>query len=168
MNQSGAVLDKNLREKHTQLVRGFTLIEILVSIAVIVIIVLVVVSGLRAFRQSADLNRATDGVIASLRDGRLQTIESKDASIWGVHAESSRVTLFKGVTFSGGAADNVIFNLPPTVTLSWSFQGGGADIKFNRISGDANQAGTLTLRLVADSSKTRIITIRSSGLIEAQ
>ncbi len=147
---------------------GFTLIEILVSVAVMVIIVLVVVGGLRSFRQSADLNRAADGVMASLRDGRLRTIESKDASIWGVHVESSRVTLFKGVTFSEGAADNAIFNLPSAVTLSWSLQGGGSDVKFNRIRGDTDQYGTLTLTLTADSSKTRTITIRSAGLVETQ
>ncbi|MFY9462545.1 MAG: prepilin-type N-terminal cleavage/methylation domain-containing protein [Candidatus Sungiibacteriota bacterium] len=159
MNQSGAVLDKNLREKHTQLVWGFTLIEILVSIAVIVIVILVIVSGLSSFRKSAELNQAVDGVVSQLREARRRTIESKDASRWGVHVESSRTTLFKGVSFPEGT-DKEIFVLPTTVTIA-----GPIDIVFKRISGDTDNAGTVTLAL---GTNTRVINIRSSGLIELQ
>lgn len=148
--------------------RGFTLIEIFVSIAVIVVITAAILGGLSSFRRTSDLNQATDGVIAALRDGRLRTIESKDSSGWGVHLESTRVTLFKGTTFSQGAADNAVFNLPPAVTLTWSLQGGGTDVTFARISGETRRPGTLTLALVADASKTRTIVIRASGLVEVQ
>ena len=140
--------------------KGFTLIEIIVAIAVIAVIVLVIVSALASFRRSADLNHAVDGVTAQLREARRRTIESKDASQWGVHIESSRTTLFKGTTYSSGAADNEVFTLPNTVTAS-----GPADVVFKRISGDTDQSGTLTLTL---GSSTKIITIRSSGLIETQ
>ena len=140
--------------------KGFTVIEILISVAVIAIIVLIIVSGLASFRRSADLNHAADGVLAQLREARRRTVESRDASQWGVHTESSRTTLFKGTTYSPGAADNEVFTLPNTVTAS-----GPADVVFKRISGDTDNAGTLTLTL---GSSTKVITIRSSGLIEVQ
>ena len=140
--------------------RGFTLIEILVSITVIVIVILVVVSGLSSFRKSAELNQAVDGVVSQLREARRRTIESKDASQWGVHRESSRTTLFKGAAYSAGAPDNEVFTLPSAVTAA-----GPADIVFKRISGDTDNAGTVTLTLGTD---IRTINIRSSGLIELQ
>ncbi len=140
--------------------RGFTLIEILISVAVVAIIVLIIVSGLSAFRRSADLNHAVDGVLAQLREAKRRTVESRDASRWGVHVESSRTTLFKGTTYSFGAADNEVFTLPSAVTAS-----GLADVVFKRISGETDNAGMLTLTL---GSNTKVITIRSSGLIEVQ
>ena len=139
--------------------RGFTLIEIFISVAVIVVIVLVVAGGLSSFRRSAELNQAVDGVVSQLREARHRTIESKDASQWGVHVESSRTTLFKGVSFPEGT-DKEVFTLPSAVTAA-----GPADIVFKRISGDTDNAGIVTLTLGAN---TKAINIRSSGLIELQ
>lgn len=141
--------------------KGLTMLEILTSIAVIAVVVVIVVSALAVFRRSADLNSAVDGVYAQLREARRRTIESKDASRWGVHVESSRTTLFKGATYSSGAADNEVSGLPSTVTIA-----GPTDIVFKRLSGDTDNSGTLTLTSIQDTSKTKTIIIRSSGLIE--
>lgn len=139
---------------------GFTLVEILISIAVVAIVVIVIVTGLSSFRRSADLNHALDGVVAQIRETRRRTIESKDAARWGVHIVSTSTTLFKGATYSSGAADNEIFVLPPGVTLS-----GIPDIIFKRISGETDNAGTLTL---TQGSDTKAINIYLSGLVEIQ
>ena len=146
--------------KRPRLLTGFTVIEILISVAVIAIIVLIIVSGIASFRRSADLNHASDGILAQFREARRRTVESRDASQWGMHIESSRTTLFKGATYSAGAADNEVFALPNTITAS-----GLADVVFKRISGDTDNSGTLILTL---GSNTRVITIRSSGLFEIQ
>ena len=141
--------------------KGLTMLEILISIAVIAVVVIIIASALAAFRRSADLASAVDGVSAQLREARRRTIESKDASRWGVHVESSRTTLFKGATYLPGAADNEVSGLPSTVTIA-----GLTDIVFKRISGDTDNSGTLTITSTQDTSKTKTIIIRSSGLIE--
>lgn len=140
--------------------RGFTFIELLISIAVAGVILTVVVSGLVSFRHSAEMNQAVDGVVAQLREARRRTIESKNASQWGVHVVSTSTTLFSGPAYDVSGADNEVFTLPSTVTIS-----GFSNIVFRRISGDTDNAGTLML---TQSANTKVINIRSSGLAEIQ
>lgn len=141
-------------------ISGFTFIELLISIAVIGVILTVVVDGLVSFRRSLDINQAADGVVAQLREARRRTIESKNASQWGVHVVSTSTILFSGSAYGASGVDNEGFVLPSTVTIS-----GLSDVVFKRISGDTDNAGALTL---TQGANTKVINVRSSGLVEIQ
>lgn len=146
---------------------GFTFVEVLTAVAVLLIIVGIIMGGLSSFRRSADLGYASDRTLVMLREARRRTIESYGASSWGVHFESSRVVLFRGNIFVDGAADSESFVVSPTVHLpSISLQGGGSNVVFIRISGATNEWGTIALE--SSSGTSRVITIYASGLVEAQ
>jgi len=146
--------------RHSRWDQGFTLIELLISVAVIGAVLVILLGGLASFRRAADMNYAADGVLNQFREARRRTIESRDASEWGVHIVSSATTLFKGAVYSGGAADNEVFTLPTTVAIY-----GFSDVVFKRISGETDNVGTLTL---IQGANTKNINVRSSGLVEIQ
>ncbi|MBI2639428.1 MAG: type II secretion system protein [Candidatus Sungbacteria bacterium] len=157
---TGAKLIFSIQHSAFSISSGFTLVELLISVAVIGAVLTVLLGGLASFRRAADMNYAVDGVLNQFREARRRTIESKDASEWGVHVVSSATTLFKGATYSDGAADNEVFTFSTTVTIS-----GLSDVVFKRISGETDNTGALTL---TQGMNTRVINVRSSGLVEIQ
>lgn len=145
---------------------GFTLLEILVSIAIITLLTAIGWNTLSRFRQTVDLNRSAEAGISSLNDARSRTLSSVDSSQYGVHFQTDSVVLFKGTSYATSNPDNVEFLVPGTVQISSiSLTGGGSDVLFARLTGATNQSGTITFRLSANTAETRMITILSSGVI---
>ena len=50
--------------------------------------------------------------------------------------------------------------------FSISLSGGGADVVFERLTGELDKSVTITITLVSDTSKTRVITIQLTGVVE--
>lgn len=147
---------------------GFTLVEILIGIAILMLLAVIGWNTLSRFRQTADLNRAAEAGISLLNDARSRTLSSVDASQYGVHFQTDRIVLFKGGSYSAGSPDNVEFLLPRTVEVSSiSLIGGGSDAIFTRLTGMTSQSGTITFRLIANTAQTRMITILPGGVISS-
>ena len=147
--------------------KGLTLIEIIVVIAVIVMLFFIILSAFSGFNRNYALDTSAGEVAEIISEARSFTLASKGDSAYGVHFESDQVTLFKGVTYSSSDPDNQITTLSSLVTLSdISISGGVSDIVFERLTGDLDNDGTVTISLVSDSSKTRTITFSKTGIVE--
>ena len=147
--------------------KGFTLIEIIISIAVIVVLAAVVTNVFLSFDRYQALEKDTAKVASVIERARQLTLFSKHASQYGVHIETSQVTLFKGSTYVVGAPENVLTKLHSKVIISsHSLTGGGDDIVFIRLTGDTDQDGSITFQNKSDASKTETITIEKTGLIK--
>ncbi len=95
------------------------------------------------------------------------TLASKNANQFGVHLESSQVTLFEGNTFVPGNSSNVVNLLNKRVNInSINLAGGGVDVIFQRLTGETVQSGTVTMALVASTTRTKTVTIYGTGLFQ--
>lgn len=144
---------------------GFTLIEVLGVLSILVLLATFLWSGMRSY---AD-RQAFSVVIVDVKDGlleaRQQTIASDSDTVYGFHVSSTAVALFSGSVFVENDPANIVFDLPQTVSATTSFSGGTQSVTFARLSGEASATGTLTLyHSRSDSYAT--ITIRATGLIE--
>ena len=146
--------------------KGFTLLEILISIAVISVISVLVVSGFSSFRESAQLNEAQSQILGVLRDARNRTLSSEKNTQYGVHFETSQIVLFSGSSYSFGLTSNEPHLFPPITRISSISLGGPVDIVFARLSGSVSASGTITIESISNTSKTKTITIISSGIAE--
>jgi Tfp pilus assembly protein PilW len=145
---------------------GLTLLEILISVAVLVLIVSVITSIFLSFDKHQALERDVSKVISTLEKAKALTLFSREASQYGVHIEASQITLFKGSTYQVGASDNRLTGLHSKVSISgYTLNGGGDDIVFDRLTGETSQDGTITLMSKIDSSQTKTITIEKTGLV---
>lgn len=143
---------------------GFTLIETLVTIAVLGGIGLIIVSGLTSFREQAALDRAADEAVELLREARSRTLASEGARSYGVHFASSTMTLFPGGTFNAADPENVIVALPVLVEVSaLELATTTASVVFRRLSGEAGGSGTVTFRNTR-SGKAENVEILPSGV----
>jgi prepilin-type N-terminal cleavage/methylation domain-containing protein len=146
---------------------GFTLVEILFVLAIIVILLTLVVSGFASFKKSEALDLDKQMVVETLEQAKDQTLASYSASQYGVHFTSSSTTLFTGSSYSAGATGNVVYPLSSTDdTMSVSLVGGGADVIFNRLVGDTADSGSVVLTSSATHS-TRTVTIYKTGLVSS-
>jgi len=144
--------------------RGFTFVETLVAIAVLVLLAIFIMSGLAAFRESSALDQAVDETIGLLREARSKTLASEGALSYGVHFTASSITLFPGGVYSALDPANVVLTLPPTVTISSiNLSTTTANVVFDRLTGASPAAGTVTFT-TSRSSKTKQVQVLSSGI----
>jgi len=145
---------------------GFTIIELLIVIAIIAILIVISAFAFPFFQKESDLVNSTEEIINTLRLAQNKTLASEAASKYGVHFENSKIVLFKGASYNPLAPDNETHNLSSKVEIyEVDLTGGGSEVIFERIVGATNQPGKISLRLKDDLTKTKTITIQSSGRI---
>jgi len=150
--------------------KGFTLVELLVIVGILVILATISVSVFRFFQRESDLNNNAEETINILRLAQSKTLASEGASQYGVYFDTSvsphQYILFKGSDFATrDASFDEIYELSNTVEIYEINLGGGNEVVFNRLTGETNQPGNITLRLKTDPTKNRIIYIEDYGQV---
>lgn len=144
---------------------GFTLLEIIVSIAILILIASAASVSFSNSRNIRELTTASQNVLSILRTAQSKTLAGEEASQWGVHIEQTRVVLFRGPAYAG-AGYTEAYPLPATIEIAnISLAGSGSDVIFKRIEGTTNEVGTFELRVKSDTTKTFSVTVESSGKV---
>src|SRR3989338_10343517 len=148
--------------------KGFSLIEMLVVIAILVLMATVITVGLSSFYKGRTLDGAVEQAISLINEARSKTLSSKDSSQYGVHFETSRLALFKGPVFTEPNSDNKEFIFSSSVEMfGTTLNGGGSDLVFKRLTGKTDEYGAVSFRLKIDNSKIKNITIEPGGVVSA-
>ena len=144
---------------------GFTLLEIVVSIAILILIASAASVSFSNSRNIRELTTASQNVLSILRTAQSKTLAGEEASPWGVHIEQTQVVLFRGVSYAG-AGFTEAYPLPATIEIAnISLAGSGSDIIFKRIEGTTDETGTFELRVKSDTTKTFSVTVEGSGKV---
>jgi prepilin-type N-terminal cleavage/methylation domain-containing protein len=143
--------------------RGFTLIEILLVIAILVILVSVTLPKFAEMRAHQVLRAAVEDITSVLNKARSQTLASLESSEYGVHFEADSVTIFKGDTYSVSDPDNQVIDIvSPASISSISLTGGTSNIYFARLTGAPSATGSVT---VENGITTKTISVSAAGAV---
>ncbi|MEI6022238.1 MAG: prepilin-type N-terminal cleavage/methylation domain-containing protein [bacterium] len=143
---------------------GFTLVEILFVLGIIVILSSIFSLSFSSFRSSQVLKNNMDSALSLLYEARTDTISGLNGTTYGVNFETNQMTFFSGSSYAAGASGNRVVQYDTGVTMSAiSLSDSGSQIIFNKITGVPNQYGTITL--TAQGGSTKIITIGASGSV---
>ena len=149
--------------------KGFSLIEMIVVIAIGAVLVVAVIISFSSFRNSKIVDISADQILSVINEARVKTVSSEDYSRFGVRLEAGRVVLFKGDIFTEPSSSNVQTTLSSLVEISnISLNGGGADIIFQKLTGKTNNYGSLRVRLKSDNNKYKTISVKSTGIANIQ
>lgn len=140
--------------------QGFTLIEMLLSIALITAITSVGVPIYQSFQSRNELDVASFTITQTLRRAQIlsQSVEG-DAS-WGVAIQDPKVILFKGSSF---ASRDATYD-EESIALHSSTSSGLEEVVFTKFMGLPQVVGTITL--TSNNQEVRSITINEKGSIE--
>ena len=144
-------------------VQGFTFLELIISIGVLVLLVSL---GLASLFQSRNLREVTavgHNVLAVVRQAQAKTIAAEENAQWGVRLETDRYILFRGASYAGSPFTQ-IYPLPVYLEIvNINLTGGGAEIVFNRLDGRTNQPGSFEVRAKSSLSTTFPVAVDSAG-----
>lgn len=138
---------------------GFSLIEILLSVATIAIIAGLSVPVYNSFQIRNDANVTVDVIAQTLRRAQILSQSVVGDSEWGVNLGTGEVTLFRGTSYA--ARDNTydeLFNASPNINYS-----GPQEIVFSKLYGIPQTTGTITITTTSNIQKT--IQINSKGIL---
>ncbi len=144
--------------------KGFSAIELLLSIAIIAVISAIGISSLSAVNTDKALITETEKVLSLIAKARSLTLAAKESSAYGIHFEERKAVLFKGLVYSAGATGNQVQVLHDEVKISaLALASGGTEVTFSKLTGATTQSGTITLATLRDAGKTKVITITATG-----
>ncbi len=148
--------------------RGFTLIEMMIVLAIIVIIGTTVTLNLFGNRSHADLTNTAKEIATTLRQAQSDSLSSEQGGAWGVHFDNTSSTqpyyslvytsstnIGGGLTGGSSGSGFVIttvgqYNLPADVCYASSSIaiGSSTNIFFSEVSGAPSATATIVLDLV--------------------
>lgn len=139
--------------------KGFTLIEVLLSVAVIGLLTALSAPLYQSFQVRNDLDIAAGTVAQDLRRAIILSRAVDGDSSWGVSVQSNTVTVFKGASFAGRDAT---FDETDTVPASISLTG-LSEVVMAKLTGLPATTGTITLNSSVNHS--RVVTINAQGMV---
>ncbi len=155
------VYPRLLRRSH-----GFTLLEILVTMSILLIITAVSMKGIAQYAHRQTYQTAVERIRSDFMETREKTLASYNDTVYGMYVGTTTIEFFKGATPVVGSSSNTFIDLSKYgVTATPSFKNGIRYIKFARLTGAASATGTLKISDTHSSASTTL-TIFTSGLIQ--
>jgi Tfp pilus assembly protein FimT len=145
--------------------KGISVIELLISIAIIILLVVAVLPSFNSIRQDNILKSSARDVLSSLDKAHSQSISSINSSSYGVHFQSDKVLIFKGTSYVSNDVNNESISITSPVTISNISLGGVSDLYFSRLTGAPSASGTVTLSVTGNNSLSKTITISATGAL---
>lgn len=160
--------------------RGFSLIEILLVISLLVVILAVATPNLFDPLATEKLSRLTTDITSLLKDAQTKSMSSETfglgtTSEFGVHFTPTNYTLFRGTVFNPADSNNFTVSVPPGLAVAPSLPcpNGPNDcnnIVFARLNGEVTSFDeNLNSICLADNfNNTILLTTNFLGVIDAQ
>lgn len=138
--------------------RGFTLLELLLSIAIISVLAGLSLPVYRTLIKKNDLYIAANSVASSFRRAQVLSRAVDGDTSWGVKIQSGSIVLFKGTSYA--ARDTTFdetFDVPSTIDAS-----GTTEFVFSKFTGLPQTTGTINFSAESD---TRSVSVNEKGTI---
>jgi len=158
------------RKKTAVFQRGFTVMEVLIVVAILVVLGAIVIGDYATYQKKTDLQNAVQEFIAVLQVAQERTLASDNGAQYGVHistAVSPNIyTLFQGASYASRVTSyDQPHSVPKNVQFSSLNIGAANDIVFDRLVGTTANSGSLSLQNTVDTSQTKTLYISGQGTV---
>lgn len=138
--------------------RGFTLMEVVLTMAVLVILTGLSIPLYQAFQVKNDLAVSEEMIVQALRRAQMLSQGVDGDTTWGVSVASGSVVLFQGTSYaSRDASFDETYDMSGSITPS-----GVSEVVFAAFTGSPQTTGTMTL--TSSNNETQTVTINAKGV----
>ena len=145
--------------------KGFSLIELVVVVAVIGILSAIVVNSFRSAQVTKAQEQITQGLIASLDKQKADTQAGKGGSNYGIKFNTDSYVLYKGKTYSDSSPLNQAVPVNSDFILSNTVNATSDALYFSKVYGEASENATITVSHITGKVSPQLIIIEKSGTI---
>lgn len=149
--------------------QGFTLIEVILVIGMLAVVASMSTAVYFGFYQGVKLDEARRDISNNLVLARSRAAQGEESLKWGIRFNNvlndanDKYEIFATVSDYSAGTVKETFYLPAAVEFSDPSNGNVKDIIFNKISGAATAASSVTI--LDSGGETRTINVNSQGLI---
>ncbi len=147
--------------------KGFTLIEFLIVIAIVIVLFTAVMASQGGFLVKNYSNNYAEQMIFGLRTAQMRSITNFKNDTWGVYFDdtNNKAVLFKGADYSSrDTSYDITTEFPDVLSFSNISLNGGVDyVVFDKVSGETNQYGSISI--TDEDGKENIININIGGVV---
>lgn len=141
--------------------RGFTLIEIMIVVGIMVALSIVALVNLQGRNRNDDLKNTTEQIGAVLREAESHAMAEDQGSLWGVHFSNATTTApFYALYYASYATSTIVsqYRLPADVVYATSVFPLGSQYNetFSKASGAASASETIILYLTVPNTSSSI------------
>jgi Tfp pilus assembly protein FimT len=150
-------------------VKGVSLIEVLVSVALGVIIITLVSFVSFDYLKSSQYIKENDALIALLQKTRSRAINNINGVKHGLHIDTSAhtFTIFQGSTYVAGAPTNEVYTYDSSILLfsdvDCTVAFSSLDINFSQLTGNLSTPITICM---SDGKREGLVDINAEGRIQ--
>lgn len=146
------------RKQHT-ICTGFTLIEVLLSIAMMAIIAGISIPIYQSVQVRNDLDIAATTLAQSIRRSQVLSQGMDGDTNWGVKVQIGSIIIFRGVSYAArDVSFDEVFSVPTSIVPS-----GLSEIISEKLTGMPQSMGTITF--TSSLNETRTLTLNAKGNI---
>lgn len=150
---------QNTRYQILDTKKGFTLVEILLAIALVAVLAGFSIPAYRYFQVQNELSIAADQIVGSLRRAQILSQAVDGDATWGVDIRTGQITMFQGSSYASRDSDyDEVFDVPSNISFS-----GINEIVYSKVFGEPDATGIITATSVLGDSI--VITINEKGTL---
>jgi prepilin-type N-terminal cleavage/methylation domain-containing protein len=152
--------------KNKRNIKGFTLLELLLAVAIITVLSTIGISSYRNYLRSVELEINTSSIVSDLKSIQAKSINGEDNLKWGVRFVNGADDYYEIFSTASDYASKVstasTVYLPSGITLSDPAEGFYKDVIFNKIYGTITASDIV---IVSSEGANKTITISNIGTI---
>lgn len=145
--------------------KGFSLIEIIISIAIMGILTAMVVSSFHTAQIRKEQQGIVQGILADLEKQKSDTQAGKAGSQYGIKFNPTNYVLFTGTSYATTSPSNKVVDVNSKFQITETIINAQNNIYFSKINGNANENATITVSHISNRVNPLLLTVQTSGAI---
>ncbi len=141
--------------------KGFSLIEITISIGILVAILALGIVPFMSASKDKELETIANAVLLKLEESKTDAISGKFGENSGVWFDTTSYTIFYGDSYDPDSVNNVVTSISEEFAISTDIMNDA--VIFERVSGNVEETGTVTISEADDLNNSINIVVGPTG-----
>jgi hypothetical protein len=136
----------------------------MVVVAIMLLLGTIGIVNYVSFRSQSELSVWANNIVETVSLAKNKTLQAEYGEQHGVHFETDKFVLFRGIAYVAASTSNVIYALPGSLEIaSISLNAATSDVVFKKVTGQTDNYGAIVLRQKAGNNNSIEIHVDRSG-----